>query len=185
MKYRSRANSLAVRSSRRDPRQASKRAASRRRGPTCSSEPTQQRPDPRRDLVERERLDEVVVGPLVEAGDPVVDGVARGEHQDPRRGHLVGRRQGGIGADPPAQVEAVGVGQVEVQAHQVVRGDRQSLHRLGTVVGHVDGVALAPEPPGQRVGQVDLVLDHQQPHGANGSGATTSAPRGLVRRPGP
>ena len=42
----------------------------------------QQRPDPRQQLAERERLDEVVVGAGVQPVDPVADGVAGGQHQD-------------------------------------------------------------------------------------------------------
>ena len=48
------------------------------------------------------------------------------------------------------------------------------------VVGDVDGVALAPQAPGHGVGQVDLVVDHQQPHGGDG---TAEAPAGRRRRP--
>ncbi len=43
--------------------------------------PAQQRPHPGEQLVERERLHEVVVGAGVETGDAVGDLVARGQHQ--------------------------------------------------------------------------------------------------------
>src|SRR4051812_22142120 len=43
-----------------------------------------QRPQPRQQLCERERLRQVVVGAAVQAGHAVLDGVARGQHQHGR-----------------------------------------------------------------------------------------------------
>src|SRR5262245_65344036 len=43
--------------------------------------PAQERAQPRLELLERERLDQVVVGARVKARHTVVDGVARGQHQ--------------------------------------------------------------------------------------------------------
>ena len=45
-----------------------------------------ERADPREELVERERLDEVVIGAGIEAFHAVSHRSARGEHED---GHLV------------------------------------------------------------------------------------------------
>ena len=46
------------------------------------AEPAKQRAQPGEQLVERERLHDVVVGARVETGDPVGDLVPRGQHQD-------------------------------------------------------------------------------------------------------
>jgi hypothetical protein len=35
---------------------------------------------------------------------------------------------------------------------------------VGAVVDHVDIEALRGQPPGERPGQMDLVLDHENPH---------------------
>ncbi len=55
-------------------------------------------------------------------------------------------------------------GKREVEAHEVVLGVRELLERLLAVVGDVDGVALAAQAAGDGLGEVDLVLDHQDPH---------------------
>ena len=77
--------------------------------------PPQQRPYAREQLVVGERLHEVVVGAAVETADPVVDRVARGQHENR---HIVRRR-----AQSPADLDAVESGQHEVQHDEV----RQSL----------------------------------------------------------
>ncbi len=66
-----------------------------------------------------EGLDQVVVGPRVQAVDPVGHGVARGEHQ---HRHPVAR-----GAQAPAHLEAVEVGHAHVEHH----GVGQRLSHLG------------------------------------------------------
>ena len=67
------------------PRACRGRASGRRtRAPSPSSSASRRRSSartPREQLLERERLDDVVVGARVEAGDAVADGVARGQHQ--------------------------------------------------------------------------------------------------------
>ena len=67
-------------------------------------------PDPGDQLLGLERLDDVVVGPGLEADDHV-DGVALGgEHHD---------RDAGLGPDLPADVDAVLAGQHQVEQHHV------------------------------------------------------------------
>ena len=56
----------------------------------------QERAQPREQLLERERLDQVVVGAGVEPGDAVVDLVAGGQHQDRRRVPLAAERAAGL-----------------------------------------------------------------------------------------
>ena len=77
-------------------------------------QPAQQRPQPRLQLGERERLHQVVVGAGVEAVDPVGDRVARGQHQ--HRGAIAG------GSHPPADLEPVDPGHRDVE-HGRVDGD--------------------------------------------------------------
>jgi hypothetical protein len=119
----------------------------------------QQRPHPRLQLLEVERLDQVVVGALVQAGHPVDGAVPGGEHQHPR-----GLRAA-VAAQAPHHVEAVDPRQVQVQADQVVGVDGGLVERRVAVVGDVDGVALAAQAASDRVGQVGLVLDNKHTHG--------------------
>jgi D-alanyl-D-alanine carboxypeptidase/D-alanyl-D-alanine-endopeptidase (penicillin-binding protein 4) len=122
----------------------------RRRGP-----PTQ-RPDPGHQLVEGERLGQVVVGAELQPLDPVGDRTARGEHQHP--GQRAGRHQ--VGAD----LVAVDTRQVPVQHHDVVPGHQGHLVSRRSVGGDVDGEPLAPQPARDGLGQGLFVLDHEHPH---------------------
>ena len=71
----------------------------------------QVRPDPRQELNEPERLEQVVIGPGVQCDDHVGFPVAGREHDD----HGLGQAQ----AQQPAQPDPVAVGQAQVQQHQV------------------------------------------------------------------
>ncbi len=89
------------------------------------------------ELVERERLGEVVVGAGVEPGDPVVDRVARRQHQH-RRPDLVPPKS-------PARLEAVDARQHDVEHDHVVRRGGRHPERIFTAVGDVGRVALFAE----------------------------------------
>jgi hypothetical protein len=115
-----------------------------------------ERAQPCEQLVERERLDEVVVGAAVEPGDPVRDRVARGQHQH--------RRPDACGAQPPARLEAVDARQHHVEHDRAVVG--RAGHPERVLAGRRDvraQPALAHPPPHDR-GQLDLVLDDQNAH---------------------
>ncbi len=127
----------------------------------------EQRPDPRLELGEVERLDQVVVGSLVQPADSIVQRITCGEHQHP--GWLVAEYGIGIGAHRPADLTAVDVGQVEVEAHQVVLGCGQPIQSPATVACDVHGIAVAPQPAGDRRRQIGLILHHQDPHIRNGT----------------
>ena len=118
-------------------------------------------PDPGEQLGEGERLDEVVVGAVVEPGDAVGETVARGQHQHPRR-RLPVRALGRD--DPAAHLPAVDTREVEIETDQVVRVDGRLDERVAAVVGDVHRIALATEPERDRVREVRLVLDDQQAH---------------------
>ena len=60
-----------------------------------------------------ERLGEVIVGAELEAGDAVALGAARGEHQDRDR------RRERIAAQLAADGEAVDVGKIEIEDHEI------------------------------------------------------------------
>ncbi len=108
-------------------------------------------------LFQLERLDEVVVGTVVEPADTIVERVPCGQHQD-------------LGARRIARAEIAGdgspvhVGQVEIQRHEVVFVDGQLLHGVAPVVGDIDGVALPPQTGGESGGQIDFVFDDEDAH---------------------
>ena len=79
--------------------------------------PPQQRAQPRPQLAQRERLDEVVVGAGVEPVDAVVDRVARGQHQHRRA--VAGRAQ------PAADLEPVEPRHRDVEHDRVDRRRRE------------------------------------------------------------
>ena len=81
------------------------------RGLAARRPAAQQRPQPRQQLLALERLDQVVVGAGVEALDPGLDRVARGQHQD--RDVVVGSRSVLATSIPSSP------GQAEVEDHQV------------------------------------------------------------------
>ena len=119
-------------------------------------EPPKQRAQPGQQLVERERLDDVVVGARVEAGDPVGDLVARGQHQD-------GQRVAGP-AKAPAGLEPVQPRHRDVEDDRVDAVAAQSVERLLAVAGQLDVVALQLEGTAERVPDGGLVVDDENLH---------------------
>jgi len=121
-------------------------------------DPSQQRAQPRLQLAQRERLDQVVVGARVEAGDAVVDGVARGQHQD--RGAIA------AAAHAPADLEAVDAGHRHVE-HDGVDGARCELIERLLAVARGPGVVCAPERAFERGADGRLVIDDEHLHGGH------------------
>src|SRR5512132_2684697 len=107
-------------------------------------------------LLEGERLDQVVVGPGVQAADPVGHAVAGGEHEH--------RRPAAGLAQPPADLDPVQAGEHDVEHDGVVVPLAGPVQAVVAVQGGVDGVALLLQAPPQRPGHLELVLDKQHPH---------------------
>jgi len=111
-----------------------------------------QRPDPRHQLGKGERLGQIVVGPQVQAVDPLVHRGGRRQHEDPGRGRA--RHQA------RAHRVAMHPGQVAIQHDDVIRGKRGDFHRRLAVVSDVDRHALIPQALRDAVRQHLLILDH-------------------------
>ena len=108
-------------------------------------------------LLERERLDQVVVGTGVEPRHAVADGVAGGQHQDRRA--VAGRPQA------PAHLEAVDAG---ISTSSMTASGARSetrLERLGPVGRELDVVALQPQGPLERRANGRLVVHDENAHG--------------------
>ena len=119
--------------------------------------PAQQRPQPREQLLEGERLGQVVVGARVEPGDPVGDGLARGE--DEHRQVVPGAAQ------PPAHLEPVEPRHHDVEDEgvgAVTAGDR--VQGLLAVGGELDLVPVERQGPAQGVAHGPVVVDDEDPH---------------------
>ena len=115
-----------------------------------------ERPQARQELVEREGFREVVVGPGVEPAHAVVDGIARGEHED-------GRPSAGL-ADPTARLEPVDPGQHHVEDDRVVVVLRRHPRAVLTRRNHVHRVALFLQPAPDQLRHPLMVLDDQHAH---------------------
>ncbi len=104
-------------------------------------------------LVDLERLGQVVVGAFLERGDRVGH-LGEGGHQD----DLGGRR---LLPHPPEQRQPVQLGQADVADHDVehLRGDLSQT--LGAVVGHRHPVPGIAQRIFQRRAQIGLVVDQQ------------------------
>ena len=130
--------------------------------------------DTRKQLLERERLDQVVVRPGVEACDPIRDRVACRQHED--------RCPVAVAAEPPADRDAVELGHQDVE-HDELRA--HALHRperRGTVLC---GDHLVPvEGQGTRDGRPDgrFVVDDEDPHRSSLAAQPERFVKGSVRR---
>jgi hypothetical protein len=126
-------------------RGTSPRAADRLPGPQAGDQ-----------LGHGEGLGQVVVGAEQQPLDPVLDRGRGGEHEDP--GH------GPLGHQLPADGVAVDRGDVAVEDDDVVVDLPRLVQRGGAVAHGVDREGVAPQPPGDHVGQLFVVLDHQYTH---------------------
>ena len=116
-----------------------------------------QRPQPGEQLGERERLHQVVVGAFVEAPHPVLDRIARGQHQH--------GRPHPVRAQPPARLEAVHARQHHVEDHRVVVGRAGDPDRVLSALCDVGRHPFLTQAASHQAGHLDIVLDDQNPHG--------------------
>ena len=116
----------------------------------------QQRPQTRKQLLERERLRQVVVRARVEPVDPVADGIARGQQQD---GHAVP-----LAAEPARDVEPVVAGHHHVEDDGVRRPLRDRRERSVAVGGELHVVAGELEGALERLPDRAIVICHENEH---------------------
>ena len=116
-----------------------------------------QRPHAGQQLVEPERLGEVVVRAGVEAADHVLHRVARGEHQDGRVAPLA--------AELRRHLEAVLLGQHDVEQDDVVLVDVGQHGGLVAVRRDVHDVALFLQALLDEPGDLPVVLHDENFHG--------------------
>ena len=112
--------------------------------------------DARRELLQAEGLDQVVVGAEIEALHPVGDRVARGE--DEHRDAVLAPAQA------VEDLEPVLAGQAEVEEHEVVGLGRERGLRSGAVLHPVGRVAFLPQPLAQAFPDHCVVFHEKQPH---------------------
>ncbi len=107
-------------------------------------------------LLEVERLAEVVIGAEVQAGDAIRDRRGGGQHQNPR---LLTRR-------PKFRTDVVTVDtrQIAVEQDHVVIVDRGLIDGRRAVGRQVDRETLAAKPAHDRVREINLILDDQDAH---------------------
>lgn len=128
----------------------------------------------RGELAEVKRLEDVIIGPRVEAFDTIPYPILRGDN-DHR--NVLPRS-----TDGAKEIETIAVGQVEVQEDQVISN---SLDRLGCRVEGlqpVDGVDLL-EMGGDSLSQQGLVFDQQDPHVPNSQLSPKRIPTGEFQHP--
>jgi hypothetical protein len=117
-----------------------------------------ERPNPGQQLVEPERLREVVVGAGIEAADHILDRVPGREHQDR-----------GVAAFPPelaGHLKAVLLGQYDIEQDHVVLVDVGQHGGLVPVRGDVHHVAFLLEALLDEAGDLSVVLHDENLHGS-------------------
>ena len=116
--------------------------------------PPQQGPDAGLQLAQGKGLDQIVVGPGIQAQHAVGHGIAGRQHDD-RHLHAVFPAQGA------AQADAVQAGEHDVQHHQVELAGRRHLEARTAVAGAIQFIAQGLQI-GVQVGEDVLVIFHQQ-----------------------
>ena len=114
--------------------------------------PPQRRPQPREELVHRERLGHVVVGARVEGGDLDRLRVARRQHDD---------RHGAPAPERGRDADAVHVGETEVEDDDVGMLARGEVETFASRRREHDGVVVCLQEDAQRPPQRRFVFDHE------------------------
>ena len=116
-------------------------------------------PHPRDELVERERLREVVVRAEVETAQLGREIRARREDEH--------RKVGPLAAQLGEETEPVEAGQQQIEDDELVRLGQRCREPRGAVLDAVDDEALGLEPEPQELEDPRLVLDYQDLHSAS------------------
>src|SRR5439155_21590061 len=116
-----------------------------------------ERPQAREELGKRERLDEVIIGARIQAGDPVLDGIARREHQ--HRCPNPAREQ------PSAGLESVDSRQHHVEDDCVVVVGARHPQGVLAGLGDIRRQPFPRQPTMDQARHPQLVLDDKHPHG--------------------
>lgn len=140
-----------------------------RRGRT----PPAQGLDPGDQFLHRERLCHVVVGPGVEALDPVLHLAAGGQDEDARRAVAIPK----AGQDR----KAVEAGQAQVENDEVRRVLDRGLERLRPVEEGRCRVAAPVQRQGDVPGQLAFVLDDMDSHAGSPRNGIVARPQARVR----
>ncbi len=136
-----------------------------RRGPAGVA--ARDRADARVQLVEVERLDEIVVGAGVEAGDAIAARVARRQHD--HRGPVLARPQGtqdveAVARDARPRARRVPGRQAEVEEDEIEALAGERAVGGGRIAHPVDRMALEAKRPLQALADHAVVLDQKQAH---------------------
>jgi hypothetical protein len=107
-------------------------------------------------LVERKRLDQIVVSASVEATDAVLDRVAGGQNEDRRRG---------APTQPPAHLEPVHARKPEIEDHQLGWPLGEGKKRGRPVSLDTRFIPFVTHFERQRARDTRIVLDDQHPRG--------------------
>ena len=106
---------------------------------------------------QRRRLREVVVRASVQTCDPVVDRVARREHEDGRPGSAL--------PETPAHGEPVRARQHHIEHDHLVLGGGRHPRRVVAGACDVYGKPFLGETAPKEAGHLHVVLDDEHPHG--------------------
>ncbi len=117
---------------------------------------TGERSQAREQLVEGERLDEIVVGAGVESRDAIDDRVACRQHEN--------RHLETSGTQRARHGDAVTMRKHVIEHHGVVLVQRGVLHGVVTVGDEIDRVSALAEAAREHRPQLRIVLDNQQSH---------------------
>ncbi|MNZ11343.1 hypothetical protein D3C78_282060 [compost metagenome] len=108
------------------------------------------------ELVEVERLDQVIVGAGIQASDAVFGCIARGKDQN--------RQAVAPRPHPAQQLDATQPRQPEVEDHQVECFVLQGMQPAQAIAQPVEGIALLAQPVADPLTQSGIILNQQQPH---------------------
>ena len=132
-------------------------AGAKNRGRWGPPAPANDGAEARQELAEIERLREIVVGAAVQAGDPRLDRVPRGQHQHGNRRSFLSNRT--------THRETVLQRQHDIEDDRVVLGDGRLVHRAFAVAHDVHGVRLLAKALRQHLRRARFVFDKENPHG--------------------